>query len=1040
MQGIRTFILGTTALCVLAGTANAQAVEQQPVQTKTDQAQAVTVPATPAPADAPATDQSGGSDIVVVGTQIRGSQVTEALPVTVVNDQDIAATGAVSGDELLRSIPQMGAVDFNSSNGPQTSNTARGDVNSIDLRNLGPGNTLVLINGRRVVMHPVSQAGIGNVPVLTYNANALPVAAIKRLEVLRDGAAAIYGADAVAGVVNVVLKDDFQGLDLNARYGLAEGTNLHQFNTSMLAGTNFGGGRGNITLMAEYTHRTAELAQDEPYTASNDLRPLFADVPGYSDSTAPDNRSSYTSFANFSVVGGTGVRQNGSTITSGAGSFHIQPATVDGCTSPLPNGMCIAKGSLSYGRNRELRFDNAVGTTVKPSVDRINLYATGHYDFTDHLTGFVEAGYYRAVTHAIQPPVIALNDITVPASNYWNPFGATTLPDGSPNPNRLPGLTNVPASGLPVTLTRYRFLDTGPQYVDVTGHQMRFVGGLRGNLGNFDWETAMTYSEAKTVDISDNINSTLLQQQLALATPDAYDPFNGGGCDGNFSVGDCTPSSAASVAPFLFKMRREDRTSLTTADAKLSNSQLFFLPGGAVGLAVGLGFRHETQSDNRDPNLDGTNTFTDSVTGETNESNVIAVSPTPDTFGSRNVISAYGEFAVPVISPDMRVPLVRKVELQLAGRFEHYSDFGSIFVPKVAGAWDVIDGIRLRGSWSKGFKAPNLEQLHAAEYGRLATNNDYIRCEADLRAGRIVNFNDCSEPVGYSIRVAGNPDLQPERSTDTSFGIVLQPRFIPSRLGRLTITADYWQIKQRGIVGQFGGSNALVQDYLSRLQGTSNANVVRAAPTSDDVAFFAGTGITPVGQVLSVNDQFVNLLPQTVRGIDLNLIYALHDTPVGNFDLKVNVAHLMKFERDNGPAVDALYAARDAGVIDPATPLTNSENLLARGSRPKWAASGTLTWSLGPVQVGAFGKYTGVIYDNSFLSDDGVPYRVGSQFTANLYVQYTVKNATPISGMKFRVGARNITNQQPLISQGGYYGALYQPYGRYVYASVGLSL
>nr|WP_292045553.1 MULTISPECIES: TonB-dependent receptor plug domain-containing protein [unclassified Brevundimonas] len=140
-------------------------------------------------------------DIVVVGSQIRGASTTAALPVTVVTQEEIVATGAVSGDDLLRSIPQMGDVLFSSANNPQTSNAARGDVNSVNLRSLGVGNTLVLLNGRRIVQHPTSQgtSDTGTVPVLSYNSNAIPVSGLERLEVLLDGAAAIYGADAVAG-------------------------------------------------------------------------------------------------------------------------------------------------------------------------------------------------------------------------------------------------------------------------------------------------------------------------------------------------------------------------------------------------------------------------------------------------------------------------------------------------------------------------------------------------------------------------------------------------------------------------------------------------------------------------------------------------------------------------------------------------------------------------------------------------------------------------------------------------------------------------
>ena len=1001
--------------------------------------------AAPAPVSAPQEDTAVDPDapptneIVVVGTQIKGTSITEALPVTVVDSQQIAATGAVSGDELMRSIPQNGDVSFNPNHSPQTSNAARGDVSSIDLRNLGPGNTLVLINGRRMVQHPVSQAGIANVPELTYNANALPVGAIEQVEVLRDGAAAIYGADAVAGVINVVLKDDYQGLHASAKYGGAEGTHMREFNGNLVVGQNFSEGRGNITIMAEYTHRTPELASDEPYSATGDLRSYFADLPGYADSTSPDNRSSYTPFANFSTVSGTSVKQDGKTITSNAGSFHIQPSDHSGCTVQLANAMCIAKGSISYNSNRDLQFDDAVGTTVRSGLDRLNLYGTGHYDLTDNVTAFAEVGYYSAQSHRVQPPVILLNRLSVPASNYYNPFGATTLPDGSPNPNRLPGL-NIPDEGIPVTLTRYRFVDTGFQNVDVTNHQTRLLGGLRGDFGNWNWETAVTYSEADSTDLSDAVNSTALQNQLALATPDAYNPFSGGGCDGNYSVGDCTPSPAGSIAPVLFKLRRYDRTTLTLADAKLSTPALISLPGGDVGLATGIEFRHESQEDDRDPNLDGTIAFTDAVTGEVNPSNVAAVSPTPDTFGSRNVFSAYGELAVPVVSPEMSVPLIRRVQLQLAGRFEHYSDFGSIFRPKIAGAWDVIDGIRLRGSYALGFRAPNLEQLHAGLYGRLGTNNDYLRCEADVRAGRITSFNQCSEPASYSIQVAGNPDLQPERSNDLTFGIVLQPKFIPENYGRLTLTADWWEIRQQGIVGQFGGSNSLALDYLEQLQGGSNPNVVRAAPTADDVAFFDGTGIAPVGLITQVNDSFVNLLPQTVRGLDFGLHYSIRHTAIGSFDINLNAARVLKFQRDRGPAVDVLFAARDAGEIDLATPLTNSGNLLGNNGIPKWKASGSLIWSLSDFQVGLFGDYTGSIRDTGFLSDNGDAYGVPSVFLVNAYVQYRFRNLGPLEGVRVRLGARNVFDKQPPISEGGYYGTLYQPYGRYLYASIGINL
>ncbi|WP_295205212.1 TonB-dependent receptor [uncultured Brevundimonas sp.] len=973
-------------------------------------------------------------DIVVVGSQIRGASTTAALPVTVVTQEEIIATGAVSGDDLLRSIPQMGDVLFSSANNPQTSNAARGDVNSVNLRSLGVGNTLVLLNGRRIVQHPTSQgtSDTGTVPVLSYNSNAIPVSGLERLEVLLDGAAAIYGADAVAGVVNTVLQQDFDGLEMKAQYGGAEGTHRREFTFGMFAGKDFE--RGNLSGFLDYTNRTAQQASDEPYTASDDRRSLFANVPGYENSTDTDGRSSYTAWANFQTP--FQVRRGTTALTTGAGAFHNQPSSF-GCTAPVGGDVCLASGNISYsGAGRELRYDGARGTTQSPDIERLNLFVSGHFDLDNGVTAFGELGYYTASTQNIQPPTILLNPLWIPASNYWNPFGPVTFADGTRNPNRLAGLTNVPTAGTAVKLVRYRFNDLGAQVVDVDNWQSRFLGGLRGEWRGFDWESALLYSEAEATDSSNAVNLTALQANLALSTPDAYNPFSGG-CVNDTSFGDCTPSSQAAIDAITTDLTRVSKTTLALWDFKLSRADVFALPAGPVGMALGVEARRETQRDDRDADLDGTNIFRDSVSGEISQSNIAAVSSNPDTYGKREVYSAYVEFAVPVVSPEMNIPLVRSLDFQLAGRYEHYSDFGDVAKPKIAMAWDLVEGVRVRGSYSEGFRAPNLEQTNAAQYGRLSTNNDYIRCEADLRLGRITNFNQCSQPASASLLVSGNPELQPEESTNQSIGLVLQPWFIPEQFGRFTFTLDRWKIEQEKIVGLLGAQSNVVLDYLNILNGTRNDNVNRAAVTADDIAFFQGSGITPVGQIVSVEDQFINLLPQTVEGLDIGLQWRLRGTPWGNFRASVNAAHLTKFDRSPGPLVESLFAAREAGQINANTPLPISQTLLARNGRPEWRVTGSFTWSQGPWQVGAFTQYNSAVTETGFLSAQGDPWQVDSQITGNLYGQYEFgDNAGFASGATVRLGARNITDEQPPLTSSGYLGALYNPYGRYWYANI----
>ncbi|MES2056566.1 MAG: TonB-dependent receptor [Pseudomonadota bacterium] len=986
-------------------------------------------------------DQQEQGDIVVVGTQIKGSKVTEALPVTVVGEQEIRATGAVSGDELFRSIPQMGDVSFNSSYLPNSSNSARGDVGSVNLRNLGVGNTLTLLNGRRVVAHPTSRADDNLVPVQTYNTNAIPVFGLERLEVLRDGAAAIYGSDAVAGVVNTVLKTNFSGVQIEGQTGWAEGTNLAESNLNLLAGKNLGD-RGNITLFASYDRRTALGARDQDYTASANLNPLFADT---RFSTATDGRSTITPWGSFQTLGNVVVRQGATSLTNASGQFHIQPLTNAGCatgtTAGLPGGICIDDGTNSAAGDRNLGFDapHAFNTSVIPSLKRANVFLTGHYDLTDGLEFFGEAGYYTATTRSVQASTGTLSSgpLVIPASNYWNPFGPVTFANGQANPNRLPGI-NAPAAGLPVILSSYNFADVGPNIVDVKNTQYRLLGGLRWNFLGFQWESAALYSQARVRDTSDGISQTALQRQLALSTPDAYNPFNGGNLL-DPSGADATPSSRAAIDAIRVKTQRVSTSTLAMIDLKGSNASLFRLPGGDVGLAIGGEIRRETQRDDRDPRLDGTITFKDAVSGAVNGSDLIGTSPSPDTRGRRTVAAAYVELAVPVVSPEMNIPLVRKLELQIAGRFEHYDDVGSVAKPKIAGAWDVFRGLRLRGSYAQGFKAPNLEQINATVVTRSNTRTDWLRCEALLKSGTITSFTDArcatSQRFATSAQRSGNPDLKPETSSTWSAGIVLQPYFLDSAIGKITFTADYWHVNQKGIVGLFGEGNALINDYLLRVKGSSDPNVIRATPTADDVALFAGSGLAPAGRVLFVKDQYVNLLPQEAAGFDLGLTWRLPDFGLGRFNFTANAAHLSKFFLSPSPNIQTLLDARAAGTINAGTTITGGGNLIRQNGKPRWKVTGTATWSYKQFELGGYTQYTSDVDETALTDSAGVPWLIEDQMTFNAYAQVSVGNDRE-GNYRLRVGVRNLTNETPPLSSNGYLGSMYNPYGRYWYASV----
>ncbi|MEN5169254.1 TonB-dependent receptor [Brevundimonas pondensis] len=997
--------------------------------------------------DAPEPEATQVDEIVVVGSQIRGAKVTAALPVTVVGEEQILASAATSGDDLIRSIPQMGDVTFNSSYLPASSNSARGDTGSVNLRGLGIGNTLVLLNGRRVVGHPTSQANEHLVPVLTYNTNAIPVTGLRRLEVLRDGAAAIYGADAVAGVINTVLRDDLNGLTVSAQYGGAEGTGMRETNFSAYGGRDFLDGRANLSAFLNYDQRTELSTTDQDYTASLDKRPLFAGT-GYEGNTSLNGRSSLTPWGLFRPTGGT-VRLPGA--TSNLTAFSTQPSSFTGCGAALGSGLCLKSGTTVDSR---LYSDSAAqGLTVMPEVERLNVFVTGKYRLNDSVEAFGELGYYHAETTAWQAPISTLSSIvlTIPKTNYYNPFGATTLPGGAPNPNRLPGIT-APAAGVDLLLSGYRFDDLGPIEVNVTNKQYRVLGGLRGEFAGWDWESALLYSEASAEDISDNISTTALQRQLALSTPDAYNPFNGGDLN-NPAFGDGAPSSQAALDAIRQKMRRYTETTLALWDFKVSRPDLFTLPAGDLGMAAGIEARRETQLDDRDPRIDGTITFTD-VSGAV-YGDLINSSMNPDTKGDRNVYSAYAELAVPIVSPEMNIPFVHNLEAQIAGRYEHYSDFGDIAKPKVAVAWDLAEGLRLRGSWAQGFRAPNLEQINASIVTRSNSSTDWAYCEALTRRGAITGLNRCVSPTiatGFpdassvnTARIrrnvaeqrAGNPNLKPEESETMSFGTVIQPDFTPAHLGDFTITVDWWNVKQEGMVGVFRGQNALTLDYLLRKQGSFNPNVVRAAATPEDIAIFAGTGMQAAGEILYVKDLYDNLQPQEVQGIDLGLMWSLRGTALGDFSANLNVSHLLKYYLEPSPAVQALMDAKAKGDIDAAIAFSGSAgDLIRQGGRPEWKWSASATWRRQNVTVGAYTAYTGSVEQDGLTNTLGEAWTVDSQITANLYGEYEFDNDGLLGGTAVRLGVRNLTDEAPPLASDGYLGTVYQPYGRYWYASI----
>jgi len=998
-----------------------------------------------------AQDDDDVEEIVVVGSQIRGASTTGALPVSVVGREEIATAGVASADELFRYLPGVGAVGFGGNNQRSTSfgiNGARGDVASINLRSLGEGNTLVLMNGRRLVDHPSTQTDEQTAPAVAVNMNAIPILGLERVEVLRDGASALYGTDAVAGVVNTVLRKDYDGIEMSARYGGADGFN--EYTLGIIGGLNINGDRTNVTGSFTYHDRGELSAGDRAFSRNRDARPQVTH-PDFINDAAFNNSSTITPWATFTVPGiGGEVTQNGQPITTSAGTFTLVPASTGGCLGTLPAApadTCIIAGNVP----QSLRHNRNAAATMMPGVTRTNFFTTLTHTFENEYEVYGEAGLYRAESFYNRNDggggPLSTQPIDLPASNYWNPFGPVTFSDGSPNPNRLPGLdpAQVPVEGIALPFrsgaggarARYRFLERPGPFVNVDDQSYRGVLGLRGNRGNWDFDTAFVYSRAETLDRTSNrLDLNRVMQQLALETPDAYNPWTGGGTYLNNSF-DSTLNPASTTDPYYITVDRSGVTRLALVDFKVSNGALFDLPAGGLGFASGIEFRRQTYEDNRDPRLDGTAPLNNFVRNQQFPSSVMGSSDTPDTFGRRSVSSLFVEFAVPVVAPDMDIPFVESLDVQLAARYEDFDDIGTVTKPRIAVSWYPVESVQIRASYSEGFKAPNLAQISEPVISRSVAAEDLYFCQAEVNLGLAPNLGACTGTqigneftTGVERLTSGSRLLQPEESESFSAGVVFQPTFVDG----LTLTADFWSIEQTGIVGIFGTPNHIALDWALRINNLPpNPEVVRLPPTADNIAFFAGSGLDPVGQVIQTNVPYFNLDNRETEGIDISVLYDMETARFGSFTFGLNAAKLTKaFQTTSGPS-DFINAQNN-----PLVQVTAAGDLIERDQRPEWKGTGYVNWAKVNYGAGLYLSHVGEFNDTGVISDTtGAFWRVDSWTTINIHGEYHFRMGD-FADSTVRIGINNLTDEDPPLADENlnYLASMHNPYGQYAYINL----
>ena len=967
-------------------------------------------------------------EITVTGTQIKGAKISDALAVSVVTTEDIEILGVESGDELLAVIPEIGQNFFTEMDTAGGVNSARGDVGAINMRNLGTGNTLVLLNGRRLVNMPTYQTeevGGSFVPVNSVNSTEIPVFGVQRIEVLRDGASAIYGADAVAGVVNTVLKNDFEGLTMRVRYDGYDNLPRSDQTLSIQWGDNFNGGKTHVGVFANYYQRDAVNSQDDPKWADSDYRRYFPVGSQYhpwgadgiegtdDDSTQFRNDSANSLWGQFDVVPSLGATHSLRVfdVVDTAGEFETYPLGDPRCAGgyQLNATTCVhedGQGTYRYNlnENRDLLSE----------LERTSVYAYLNHEMESGIEFFGDFLYYASDTVRVfdsSTPLTAV-PLRIGAESYYNPFG----PAGSPG--RLPDptgelLADVPDTGYPVAIDNYRFLENG-RVTDNDAETYRVLTGLRGSKGDWDWETALVWSEATKDDITHNrLSNTLITEALFDPTPAGYNPFSGG--------------VNSNIERAYIDVYRKGRTTLSMIDFKMSRAEIFELPAGPVGFVAGVEHRRETYEDDRDPRLDGTIRFT-SFSGDTYPlvSDVVGSSPTPDGAGSRDTNSLFVEFQVPVLET---------LDVQLAARYEDFDDIGDTTVGKIAFGWRPVEMVLFRGSWSEAFRAPNLITINEQFVARSNTLNDWV-CFYGRDQGTLPANEDCD----YSVQrqATGSKALIPEESTNTSIGFVLTP------IEALTLTVDFWSIEKDDTIGLFGEENHMLYDLVLRLEaGTADCSdpaslgnplVVRRPHDPADEADYLAAGICPVGRVNYVTDNYTNLDTRTLEGYDIGIYYAF-DTGIGDFDLSYNGSFYTKFEQT--ASSERSLAVIEAKETDPTItyPLIGLGDLLGINGNQEDRHSATVSWRKGDWSAGITGFHISG-FDQILSSGDAFPIPSMTTYNGKVDYQFLVSDIDT----RVRLGVNNLTNERaPLADTSyGFFNDAHRDWGRYWYLDVRL--
>jgi iron complex outermembrane receptor protein len=782
--------------------------------------------------------------IEVTGSRLKNTDAQSANPITVVSSEDIAKTAATSIEQVLMKLP---SVDFT---GGVTANSSNGGVGAsqVGMRNLGPQRTLILLNGQRFPFTD-TQASTDAVDL-----NNIPVSMIDHIEVLRDGASSIYGADAIGGVINIITKQHFNGVEIGGSVGETSYGDGLRHSVYSTAGADFD--RGNILINVGTDHTDQLMGSQRAWAVSQHPE---ADINNY------QNVSSRITGA-IGQIGGTNYYfgNNGINNPINAALGSTLGTTVVGTAGPggplVTSGGGLTPGDLGIAGAGV--FFNVLPTQgLTAGLDRQQMNFTTHYDLAPNITALLE-GFYtdRQSAETLNPEPLGFNVPTpqfpggaFAAANYINAAGQLVPnpfnPTNGPNAAALYGAGNVNTD---VPLLTRRF-ENGPRQYRDDVETYRIRAALQGTLlGKYDWETGYSYGKSTArYDVSNETNFYHLSQELGM-NPCGTAP----GCSvaNFFGYNTLTPAQAQYLS-----FTNTDTSETTEQDAYGHiGGTVYQLPAGPLNAVVGFEYRADTLFDHPD-----------AITAQGDG----ATFSLP-TSGSYATSSGYVEVNAPLLS---NLPFVKMLTLDGTGRYDYNTIFGKAVTFKVGLNYAINDDWRLRGARSTGFRAPQLRELFGGAFqtevggsdpcvpgaGSFATSAACINAAAaaGTTPGALTKINQVTEQAG------GNPQLHPETSQEWSIGGVATPHWIPG----LSVSVDYYTVLIRNEISNYDPNQLLAACYGGVPYLVSQAVACQ----------LVGPRAPGTGSLAPIKAINANIGAENTDGIDVDLAYGIDTAKMG---------------------------------------------------------------------------------------------------------------------------------------------------------------